>query len=1025
MKNTEQYTQWLNNNQAQIIQAQESAACEWLGVDYLEADGRWHYLPNAETGKRDQSRGYLAEAFMSDDTPRLKVVLNSFKGGGFKQSFNDLEIVSKLYQGEKLTFKRAKKPVATAKVAKHLDPQQALKQAKGAYDNARASPQHLHPYLAKKQIQHLEGMRYTNDGRLLIPIASVTGVFKGTQSIAKDGTKLFSAGMEKKGNCFVIGALGKTTKQVYLCEGVATGASINLATGNVVVCGLDAGNLDDVVRALKLVYPRLKIIVCADNDAFKPEHGNTGMTKAHAVALRYNLRVVSPSFANTTSKPTDFNDLHTLEGLEVVKAQLANTGLANPMIAFEQELKSIINQHRYLPTIDNLLEGITLIKSPQNTGKTHALKGVVAECKAKGESVLSISNLRSLVGDTSRRLELTDYRNIEGSGIIKETALAICLNSLPRLIDKADGGAIRNYGTVIIDEIEQVLATLKASHVRERSTVLSTLMAIVQRAKHVVLLDADLGTLTRAFIKRVRPHDKVHTITNSYQVAKEMGKAAKFYKRKGEALSKGLNALEQGKRVAFFCNSLADSEGVYSLVLAKYPQLKALLLNSETSSEHQHELANMSEAVKAYDVIVASPTIQTGVSIEGSHIDVVVCLFHSVVGTAEDALQQAWRVREAKELHVWADPMRQSLHTNRKALAATFSKTLKRERELMGFDETYGQVDETYGALWIEATLKENLSKNDFSQNLIKLMTLQGFNMVLNDDKVEDASELEKQCKALGLELYANNRANANDITAARAKALKDKTELSRAEGYELAKFHLKDFYRLTSDDDVKAWLIADNRGRLERKVENFELVFKTDDVLKAELLARAEKSNLAGDIKFKGARREFYRALLGFVGFEDALAGREFRYSKETLAPLVEYIRANYDWLVGLFKSFPSVEKFEANPIQYIYGWLKQLGLAHHRVGKSKGSNSYTLTLETVEAMRVLVQRRGGIEVTPLYFGSYKSRVLPDNSDNLDNLDNLDNRQKRLLSAWDLLTDEDKAMFEALGITATGAING
>lgn len=1019
---TPSYDQWLTTNRERISQVQNDAACEWLGIDYLETDNRWHYSPNPETGKNDKRQGYLAEVSFEGNVPRLKVISNSFRHGGSKQSFNDLEIVSKLYQGEKLTFKRAKQATKTAKPEKQLSAQKALSLAKAAYENARASPQ-PHAYLAKKGISHLEGMRYGTDtygnkNCLLIPITDVHGSFKNLQSIDAKGEKRFSKGLEVKGNCFIIGTLGKNTKRVFLCEGAITGVSINLATGDVVVCALNAENLDDVAKKLKLACPRLKIIVCADNDAYKPDVGNPGMTKAHSLALEMGLEVVSPSFTNTTSKPTDFNDLHTLEGLEVVKAQLANTGLANPMIAYEKELRGIINQHRYLPAIE-AVEGITLIKSPQNTGKTHALKSLVAKSKAEGENILVISHLRSLVGDIARRLELTDYRSIKGSDIIRETALAICLNSLTRLVDRASGDELRNYHTVIIDEIEQLSRTLKSVHIKERQLILSVLVTIIQRAKRVILLDADLGQLTKAFIKCVRPHDKVKLIENNYQVAKELGKKAVIYQRKGEALRVGLNRLEQGKRVAFFCNSLADTEGVYSLITAKHPHLKGLLLNSETSSEHQHELTNMTEAVKNYDFVVASPSLQTGVSIEGSHIDVVIGLFHSVVGTAEDAVQQLWRVREATELHVWADPLKQSLPMNRNMLAATFGNTLKKERELMGLGETYGQINETYKALWIESTLTENLSKNGFRQNLIRLMVLQGFEASLNADKSEGTSGLEKGCKALGLELYANNRANAKDITATQAKALKDKTELTRAEGYELAKFHLKDFYRLTSDDDVKAWLIANNRGRLERKVENFELIFKSDDTLKAELLARAERSNLAGDIKFKAVKREFLRRVLESTGFANALEGQEHRYSKETLGALVEYIKANYEWLVGAFKSFPTLEKLAANPIQYVYGWLKQLGLKHKQVGKHQGPNKYTLDLEALESMRAIVKRRGVVDldkgIPSFSYEASNSRVAPEKPLEIDSSATY---ESRWLATWEMLSPSDKRDFEELGIS-------
>ena len=49
---------------------------------------------------------------------------------------------------------------------------------------------------------------------------------------------------------------------------------------------------------------------------------NAGRAKAFAAAKRHNARVVLPVFATRAEDSTDFNDLHVLEGLPVVRAQL-------------------------------------------------------------------------------------------------------------------------------------------------------------------------------------------------------------------------------------------------------------------------------------------------------------------------------------------------------------------------------------------------------------------------------------------------------------------------------------------------------------------------------------------------------------------------------------------------------------------------------------------------------------------------------------------------------------------------------
>ena len=124
----------------------------------------------------------------------------------------------------------------------------------------------------------------------------------------------------RKKGCFH--TIGQIDGVVYVAEGYATAASVHMATDVPVVVAFDAGNLEPVIEALKSKYPALKITIAADDDRWKPEIGNTGRIKANAAARRFGCTVALPWFKDTSTKPTDWNDLHVLEGLETVKSQL-------------------------------------------------------------------------------------------------------------------------------------------------------------------------------------------------------------------------------------------------------------------------------------------------------------------------------------------------------------------------------------------------------------------------------------------------------------------------------------------------------------------------------------------------------------------------------------------------------------------------------------------------------------------------------------------------------------------------------
>jgi putative DNA primase/helicase len=67
-------------------------------------------------------------------------------------------------------------------------------------------------------------------------------------------------------------------------------------------------------------YPQADLIIAGDNDQFNKI--NIGILKASFAAEYVQGRMVLPRFKDLSSKPTDFNDLHCLEGLDTVSHQI-------------------------------------------------------------------------------------------------------------------------------------------------------------------------------------------------------------------------------------------------------------------------------------------------------------------------------------------------------------------------------------------------------------------------------------------------------------------------------------------------------------------------------------------------------------------------------------------------------------------------------------------------------------------------------------------------------------------------------
>jgi putative DNA primase/helicase len=173
------------------------------------------------------------------------------------------------------------------------------------------------PYLERKKV-HAFGVRFARD-TIVVPLKDITGKLWSLQWIASDGTKRFLAGGRKKGCFHLIGTI-EDGKPIYVTEGYATGASVYMAIQQATIIAFDAGNLEPVISELKTAYPKCPIVIAGDDDCWKET--NTGRRNAEQAANKYGCTIAFPTFKDVDAKPTDFNDVHVLEGAGEVKKQL-------------------------------------------------------------------------------------------------------------------------------------------------------------------------------------------------------------------------------------------------------------------------------------------------------------------------------------------------------------------------------------------------------------------------------------------------------------------------------------------------------------------------------------------------------------------------------------------------------------------------------------------------------------------------------------------------------------------------------
>lgn len=164
-------------------------------------------------------------------------------------------------------------------------------------------------YLVNKQIKP-SGARFYK-GSIVLPLYDVHGELHSCQLIRSDGTKMFLKGGRTKGVFYALSEID-ADGVVYIAEGFSTAATIQEWKQQPTIAALNAGNLLPVALAVRKKNPRVKIVLCADNDRFN-KSGNVGKEKAEEAARIVGGSVLLPEFPKG-STGTDWNDLYIENG---------------------------------------------------------------------------------------------------------------------------------------------------------------------------------------------------------------------------------------------------------------------------------------------------------------------------------------------------------------------------------------------------------------------------------------------------------------------------------------------------------------------------------------------------------------------------------------------------------------------------------------------------------------------------------------------------------------------------------------
>jgi phage/plasmid primase-like uncharacterized protein len=291
----------------------------------------------------EHKAAYIFDTYLLKDKTEMLVftIYDYKKGQAFTEKFCTRELTG---AESKSVQKKIEEQKAEADKEKERKWNECREYCTVEYDSAQ--PGGYSPYLNRKGFHEsllTGGLGYKTRKSLfggyeiLVGMFDVENTFWGYQIIREDGQKQFDIG--QRIDSVYCPLPGTTHTRIYLCEGFATALSIYFALNreHPVYASFTASNLKKVAHALRIKYPKIPIIICADNDKWKPHIGNTGVLAAKDVETTLDgISISIPDFTavDESTHPTDYNDLHLLAGFAEVRKQIESVCVTRPEIIY-------------------------------------------------------------------------------------------------------------------------------------------------------------------------------------------------------------------------------------------------------------------------------------------------------------------------------------------------------------------------------------------------------------------------------------------------------------------------------------------------------------------------------------------------------------------------------------------------------------------------------------------------------------------------------------------------------------------
>lgn len=638
----------------------------------------------------------------------------------------------------------------------------------------------------------------------------------------------------------------------------------------------------------------------------------------------------------------------------------------------------------------NFSHDTCVIDSPVNTGKTEAIKRYLSTIPSA--QVLVLTPRMILAKGHAIRMDLQDYEDYKNASPqqrrdLDNRQISTCVNSLLKL--DIDPNEI--HDVLVIDEIELFVVHLYGDAMKDdRQAILDGLRTYIRNAKKVIVAQDGITSLTIDFLKSCGRTD-ICVERNTFKPFKDV--PLDWHTDEKILMAALLDDVSQGKNVIVACSSLTKSEAIHSELQAEkiYSELNKampqgqspLLITSKnaTGKAQQAFMKNPNEEGRKYQVIVHSPALESGLSLDLDEFQKVYGFFKTGhgLGNASSMYQQLFRARKVQNLALYIDS---KIYHQSDSPGEVY-------REVMARWE--GRIPEIAYAMLNGLGLKDSIdldmqmkvcaaerrASNDVAGELLARLEAAGLkiNFVRSAPKavVKTGGDSLVAGKQTQKRIYNKDISLADSITKGTFEEIKRTKKGSQAEFFQMEKYRLEnkmalslnELGKLETSDVLEFW----NQGRGGALIACLAQTCLSDQ--DAQTIDKFYLENYPPQAYEQGfwVRRKIRQALLEFLsitfdhktGKFDLPDGQFFSYDDFYKQPIYEWIQANWMVVVG---SMPgSLKENGKLTKEQIAEWIRGMGikLKSKRIRLNAGSRTrkYWVDADSNSFLFKILERR------------------------------------------------------------------